>query len=140
MMSLSFSITNKKINREIKSALSVGAHTISGYTINPKITKITKITADGPVEITGHVTVQFMLNLGLVNEKGESVESTDVICFAEYDMQHNTGLLTDMMAHPSLKKLLNIKDEQAIRKLFEFDYILGYIEPVSSGDFVGEIR
>lgn len=45
-----------------------------------------------------------------------------------------------MMAHPSLKKLLNIKDEQAIRKLFEFDYILGYIEPVSSGDFAGEIR
>lgn len=139
-MSLRYSIINKKINREIKSALSVNSHTISGYTINPKITKIAKITADGPVEITGHVTVQFMLNLGLVNEKGESVESTDVICFAEYDMQHNTGELTDMMAHPSLKKLLNIKDEQPIRKLFEFDYILGYIESVSSGDFKGTIR
>lgn len=140
MMSLSFSITNKKINREIKSSLAVASHNISGYTINPKITKITKITADGPVEITGHVTVQFMVNLGLVNEKGESVESTDVICFAEYDMQHNTGHLSDLMAHPSLKKLLNIKDGQAIRKLFEFEYILGYIEPVSSGDFVGTIR
>lgn len=139
-MSLSFLITNKKINREIKSALTVESNTISGYTINPKITKITKITADGPVEITGHVIVQFMLNLGLVNEKGEAVESIDVICFAEYDMQHNTGELTDMMAHPSLKKLLNIKDEQVIRGLFEFEYILGYIEPVSSGDFVGEIR
>lgn len=45
-----------------------------------------------------------------------------------------------MMAHPSLKKLLNIKDEQPIRKLFEFDYILGYIEPVTSGDFKGIIR
>ena len=140
MMSLSFLITNKKINREIKSALTVKSHAISGYTINPKITKITKITADGPVEITGHVIVQFMLNLSLVNEKGESVESPDVICFAEYDMQHNTGELTDMMAHPSLKKLLNIKDEQPIRKLFEFDYILGYIEPVTSGDFKGTIR
>lgn len=139
-MSLRYSIINKKINREIKSSLSVESNTISGYTINPKITKITKITADGPVEITGHVIVQFMLNLGLVNEKGEAVESTDAICFAEYDMQHNTGELTDMMAHPSLKKLLNIKDEQPIRKLFEFDYILGYIEPVSSGDFVGKIR
>lgn len=140
MMSLSFSITNKKINREIKSSLAIASRNISGYTINPKITKITKITADGPVEITGHVTVQFMVNLGLVNEKGESVESTDVICFAEYDMQHNTGHLSDLMAHPSLKKLLNIKDGQAIRKLFEFEYILGYIEPVSSGDFVGTIR
>lgn len=120
--------------------MTVKSHTISEYTINPKITKITKITADGPVEITGHVIVQFMLNLGLVNEKGEAVESTDVICFAEYDMQHNTGELTDMMAHPSLKKLLNIKDEQPIRKLFEFDYILGYIEPVTSGDFKGIIR
>lgn len=140
MMSLSFLITNKKINREIKSALTVKLHAISGYTINPKITKITKITADGPVEITGHVIVQFMLNLSLVNEKGESVESPDVICFAEYDMQHNTGELTDMMAHPSLKKLLNIKDEQPIRKLFEFDYILGYIEPVTSGDFKGTIH
>lgn len=69
-MSLRYSITNKKINREIKSALTVKSHTISGYTINPRITKITKITADGPVEITGHVIVQFMLNLGLVNEKG----------------------------------------------------------------------
>lgn len=114
IINLRYSIINKKINREIKSALTVKSHTISSYTINPKITKITKITADGPVEITGHVTVQFMLNLGLVNEKGESVESTDVICFAEYDMQHNTGELTDMMAHPSLKKLLNIKDEQPI--------------------------
>lgn len=139
-MGLRFSITNEKINREIKSVLSVESNTVSGYMINPKITKITKITADGPVEITGHVIVQFMLNLGLVNEKGESVESTDVICFAEYDMQHNTGELTDMMAHPSLKKLLNIKDEQAIRKLFEFDYILGYIEPVTSSDFKGTIR
>lgn len=139
-MSLRFSIINKKINREIKSALTVKSHTISEYTINPKITKITKITADGLVEITGHVTVQFMLNLGLVNERGEAVESTDVICFAEYDMQHNTGELTDMMTHPPLKKLLNIKDEQVIRKLFEFDYILGYIEPVSGGDFVGTIR
>lgn len=120
--------------------MTVKSHTISSYTINPKITKITKITADGTVEITGHVTVQFMLNLGLVNEKGESVESTDMICFAEYDMQHNTGELTDMMAHPSLKKLLNIKDEQPICKLFEFDYILGYIEPVTSGDFKGIIR
>ena len=73
-MSLSFSITNKKINRKIKSALTVKSHTISSYTINPKITKITKITADGPVEITGHVIVQFMLNLGLVNERGEAVE------------------------------------------------------------------
>lgn len=140
MMSLSFLITNKKINREIKSALTVKSHTISGYTINPKITKITKITADGPVEITGHVTVQFMLNLGLVNEKGESVESTDVICFAEYDMQHNTGELTDIMAHPSLKKLLNIKDGLPIYNLFEFEYILGYIEPVNSSDFKGTIR
>lgn len=139
-MSLRFLITNEKINREIKSVLSVKSHTISSYTINPSITKITKITADGPVEITGHVIVQFMLNLGLVNEKGESVESTDAICFAEYDMQHNTGELTDIMAHPPLKKVLNIKDEQPIRKLFEFDYILGYIEPVTSGDFKGIIR
>ena len=139
-MSLRYSIINKKINREIKSSLVVASHNISSYTIDPKITKITKITADGPVEITGHVTVQFMLNLGLVNEKGESVESTDVICFAEYDMQHNTGLLTDIMVHPSLKKLLNIKDGQAIKKLFDFHYVIGYIESVDSSDFVGEIR
>ena len=42
-------------------------------------------------------------------KKANQVESTDVICFAEYDMQHNTGELTDMMAHPSLKITLILK-------------------------------
>ena len=139
MMSLQFKITNKKINREIKSMLTIASHNISGYTIDPKITKITKVTAEGPVEITGNVIVQFMLSLGLVNEKGESVESTDVICFAEYDMQHNTGQLSDIVVHPSLKKLLNIQDGQAIKKLFDFNYVIGYIQPVDSSDFIGEI-
>lgn len=61
----------------------------------------------------------------------------NLVTFRPENVSYRSDMAVFNKKVPVIKLYINDKFE---RKLFEFDYILGYIEPVTSGDFKGTIH